>query len=121
MTPTQQIIQHYTALGWQVVHADDAGVSLRKPKQWSSLLLILGLVGLVAFGAGLILLLLAVIDYALKSEQTLYVTPADIADGVYPMPAVGGGAVALLIIVGFIMAGCTILFIVAAMQNGGLG
>lgn len=85
MVTHHDIIKHYTGKGWQVVSQSDNGVQFVKPKAWSKLLLIGGLLGLVFFGAGLILLIFAAIDYAIKKDQNFYVSLADAADG-YPSP-----------------------------------
>jgi len=77
-TNDQQLIQQYiakrTSQGWQVVNQTDNSVQMRKPKRWSTTLLVLGGVLLLFFGVGLIFWLLAVIDYAIKKEQTLFVS-----------------------------------------------
>jgi len=90
-TNDQQLIQQYiakrTSQGWQVVNQTDNSVQMRKPKRWSTTLLVLGGVLLLFFGVGLIFWLLAVIDYAIKKEQTLFVTADELRKGVEKKPA----------------------------------
>lgn len=73
----QQLIDEYiarqTTRGWQVISRTDNSAQLRMPKQWSSLLLVLGLI-LLIFGVGLIVLMLALFDYLLQKEQVVFVT-----------------------------------------------
>jgi hypothetical protein len=74
----QQLIDEYiarqTARGWQIISRTDNSAQLRMPKQWSSLLLVLGLILLCLYGAGLIVLLLALVDYLLQKERVVFVT-----------------------------------------------
>lgn len=74
----EDYVRERTAQGWQVISRTDNSVQLRKPKQMSGCLVILGVVLLVAFGAGLIVLGLAVVDYMSQKEQVIFVTADDI-------------------------------------------
>lgn len=87
----QQLIQQYiaqrTRQGWQVVNQTDTSVQMRKPKRWSTALLVLGGAFLIFFGVGLIFWILAVIDYAIKKEQTIFVTADELREGTEKKPA----------------------------------
>jgi len=58
-------------------------VQLKRPKRWNRLLLIAGLL-LLPFGAGLIILILALIDYLIKSEKIITVYESDLLSGKEP-------------------------------------
>ena len=75
-----------TAKGWQVINRTSTAVQLKRPKQWNRLLLIAGLV-LLPFGAGLIILILALIDYLVKSEKIITVYESDLIAGKEPNPS----------------------------------
>lgn len=79
-------VARFTAKGWQVISQTETSVQLRKPKQWSVVLLVLGVITLVFFGFGLLLLVLAVVDYALKKERVIFFTAANIRAGDVPSP-----------------------------------
>ena len=85
----QQYIAKRTRRGWQVVNQTDTSVQLRKPKRWSTILLVLGGVFLIFFGFGLIFWVLAVIDYAIKKEQTIFVTVDELRKGTEQKPSSG--------------------------------
>lgn len=78
----QQLLDEYiarqTAKGWQIINRTETSVQLRKPRQWSSILLVLGLILLCLYGAGLIVLLLALVDYLLQKEQVVFVTVSEL-------------------------------------------
>ncbi|HVT74595.1 MAG TPA: hypothetical protein VHD61_15785 [Lacunisphaera sp.] len=73
---TNDALAQATAAGWQIVSRDAAGVQFRKPKEWSKAAVILGLVLLIFYGFGLLILLLAALDYAMAKDKLIYV-PAD--------------------------------------------
>lgn len=84
-----QIIDEFVAQraekGWQVLSRTNNSVHMRRPKQWSKTLLVLGFLGLLLFGTGIIFLLLAVIDYILfQKEKTIHVTADQIHKGDIP-------------------------------------
>lgn len=102
----QQAIAAYTARGWEIVSQSESSVQLRKPKKWSMPLLVLGVVLLLLFGAGLIFLLLAVVDYAIKKERMIFITADDLRAGKYTKPPnemagllIGAGIIILLFLV----------------------
>ncbi len=86
----QQLLNEYIATRtrkkWQIISQTSTSVQLRKPKQWSTTLLVLGGVFLLLFGLGLIFWILAVIDYAIKKEQMLYVTVDELRVGTDEKP-----------------------------------
>jgi len=86
----QQLIQQYTAKrtkqGWQVISQTESSVQIRKPKQWSKTLLIVGAILLLFGGFGLVLWLLALIDYVLKKEQVIFVTADELRIGTDKKP-----------------------------------
>ncbi|MBN2002470.1 MAG: hypothetical protein JXA21_03865 [Anaerolineae bacterium] len=70
-----------TNSGWQVINRTSTTAQLRKPKQWNSgclglcVLLLLGGFFLPAlFGVAVVGLIIAVLDYLLKKEETAYYT-----------------------------------------------
>lgn len=88
----KQLLQNYVrkmkAKGWQVESASvSMGVSMKKPKRWNRLLIILGLIGLLFGGLGIILLILAVIDYLIKKDRSVFVTADDLRAGKEPIIA----------------------------------
>jgi len=69
-----ELVQQYSAAGWQITSDGPSGVQVLGPKKMrtlDSICLILGIIGLFAYGLGLFLILIAVIDYAYftKREQ----------------------------------------------------
>lgn len=84
----QNFVRKMKAKGWQVESASvSMGVSMKKPKRWNRLLIILGLVGLLFGGLGIILLILAVIDYLIKKDRSVFVTVDDLRAGKEPIIA----------------------------------
>lgn len=69
----EEAIAKYTARGFQVVSQTETSVQLRKPKQWSQLLLALGCLTLIV-GFGLLILIVAAVDYGMKKEQVVFIT-----------------------------------------------
>lgn len=60
-----------TSQGWTVVAEGDSGAQLKGPKKMRTadkVCLWLGMVGLLLYGLGLVLILIAVIDYALLTK-----------------------------------------------------
>lgn len=82
----QNYVRRMKAKGWQIESASVAmGVSMIKPKRWNRLLIIIGLIGLLFGGLGIIVLILAVIDYLIKKERTVFVTADDLRQGKEPI------------------------------------
>jgi len=75
-----------TAKGWMIINRTQTAVQLKRPKRWNRLLLIAGLV-LLPFGAGLIILILALIDYLIKSEKIITVYESDLIADKEPNPS----------------------------------
>ncbi len=75
-----------TAKGWTVINRTQTAVQLKRGRRWNRLLLISGLV-LLPFGAGLIILILALIDYLVKSEKIITVYESDLLAGREPDPS----------------------------------
>ncbi len=82
-------IENLTAAGWQVINRTLTTAQLKKPKQWNHgclIFCVLFLAGafcgilfdislfLLALGLAIIGLLIAAADYALKTDQTVYLT-----------------------------------------------
>jgi hypothetical protein len=75
-------IESFVKKGWRVVNRTLTAAQLEKPKQWSQgcliLFVVIPLLGGFLFpplwGVAIIALLLAVADYALKRDQTVYLT-----------------------------------------------
>lgn len=99
-----------TAKGWQVINRTETAVQLKRGKRWNRLLLIAGLV-LLPFGAGLIILILALIDFLVKSEKVITVYESDLLSGKEPnlsslsMPLLVGGLLigAVLMLIMFVL------------------
>lgn len=114
----QNAIALYTSRGWQVISQTEDSVQLRKPKEWSKTLLGLGCITIVLFGAGLVILIVAAIDYALKKEQVIYLT----ADQLRHNPDVTKPPrnLAIPIIVGLILvifALCSLLSLISSFNS----
>ena len=80
----QMQIAEMTPKGWQIVSQSESSIQIRKPRQWSKLLLILGLVGLLFYGAGIIFLILAVFDFLLKKDRVMFITADQIRNCTVP-------------------------------------
>lgn len=77
-------INEQTSKGWIIEHKDDDGIQLIKRKKWSAPLLIIGLITLLFWGFGLILLVLAVILYLTGKDEVQYLSYPDIINGDFP-------------------------------------
>lgn len=83
-------IAAYTKEGWRITSQSDSGFQAVKPRQWSTVGLVLfvffpallGCVWVYGFGIALLGLLLVTVDYLLKKEQQVYVTAQSIRQGV---------------------------------------
>lgn len=82
----QQIIDDYirlkTAEGWQIIARSESGVQLRKPKQVSRGLVVLGFLLLPFWGIGLAIWGLVLVDYLTQDEKIAFYTVDDIKSGV---------------------------------------
>lgn len=105
----QQLIDEYIALqtarGWQVVSHTSTSVQLRKPKQWSSLLLVLGFVLLCLYGTGLIVLLLALVDYLSKKDEVEFTTAEELRLGVVKPSTSNTSPIVVFVIMGLAFIG----------------
>lgn len=81
---TQAAISAATSAGWQIVNRDAAGIQFRKPKEWSKGAVILGVILLLFWGFGLIVLFFALLDYLIAKDRLAYVSAADLAAGTGP-------------------------------------
>ncbi len=75
-----------TAKGWTVINRTETAVQFKRVRRWNRLLLIAGLV-LLPFGAGLVILILALIDYLIKGEKIITVYESDLLAGNEPNPS----------------------------------
>ena len=75
-----------TAKGWTVINRTETAVQLKRGRRWNRLLLIAGLV-LLPVGVGLLVLILACIDYLVKSEKIITVYESDLLAGKEPNPS----------------------------------
>jgi len=109
----QQLLDEYiarqTAKGWQIISRTETSVQLRKPKQWSNLLLILGLILLCVYGTGLIVLLLALIDYLLQKEQVIFATSEDLRADLVRAPRSSSSPVSNLVVLGLFVIACLVI------------
>ena len=95
-----KFIQFKTKQGWHVVTQTTNSVQMKKPRQWSKGLLILGFALLVLFGAGLIFLIWALLDYLFQKEEIIFFTADQIRTGdTTPQ----GSTTAKIILFGFIV------------------
>lgn len=79
-----EFIAEYSGKGWQIISRTDNAIQMRLPKQWNRLGLILGLLGLFLYGAGLVILILTVIDYLFQKELVGYATLDQLQSGLLP-------------------------------------
>lgn len=75
-----------TAKGWTVINKTQTAVQLKRGRKWNRLLLIAGLV-LLPLGVGLLVLILALIDYLIKPEKIITVYESDLLAGKEPNPS----------------------------------
>ena len=102
-----------TGKGWTVINKTDTAVQLKRVKRWNRLLLIAGLV-LLPFGAGLVILILALIDYLIKSEKVITVYESDLLAGKEPNPS----ALSMPLLVGGLLVGAALMVIVFVLVLG---
>ena len=111
---TQETIAKATSAGWQIVSRDAGGTQFRKPKQWSKGAVVTGVVLLLFWGFGLVVLALAALDYLMAKDKLSYLTAAQLAAGAAVAPpekaaaTLGGTAKTFAIIVGSV-AGLTVV------------
>jgi hypothetical protein len=107
-----QFIGEQSAIGWQVISRTDSAVQMRKPKVWSRLGITLGVLGLLVYGAGLIILLLTVLDYLFQREAVGYVTSEQLISGAIPEAFIDprGSYLTPILTLLLIFAGFTLLF-----------
>ncbi len=78
MVTNDQIIDSYISWklreGWTVSYRANNGVQFTTRKQWSKTGLILGLVLLSFWGIGIIFWILALLDYLLAKDKTIFVS-----------------------------------------------
>lgn len=104
-----------TARGWQVINRTDTAVQLRRSRQWNRLLLIAGLV-LLPVGIGLFVLILALIDYLIKSEKIITVHESDLLAGKEPNPS----SLSMPLLVGGLLVGAALMVIMFVLILGWL-
>lgn len=84
---TQAAISSATSAGWQIINRDAAGIQFRKPKEWSKGAVVLGVILLLFWGFGLVILFLAALDYAIAKDKLAYVSAEQLAAGQGPVAA----------------------------------
>ncbi len=102
-----------TAKGWIVINRTDTAVQLKRVKRWNRLLLIAGLV-LLPFGAGLVILILALIDYLIKSEKIITVYESDLLAGKEPNPS----ALSTPLLIGGLLVGAVLAVVMFVIVLG---
>jgi hypothetical protein len=89
-------VERLTQKGWHVISRTNTSAQLKKPKQWSSLVVVLFVV-LPLFGGlffpylfiiAVIGFLFAIVDYILRKEQLLYLTEEQLKRGDLPKDSV---------------------------------
>lgn len=100
MNDLEQYTMKMTAKGWQILYKTDSTVQLKRPRQWNRLLLIVGLLTIPVFGIGVVILILALVDYLIKPERVISVTDKQLAGGKEPViPSDWAGPTAVFIII----------------------
>ena len=102
-----------TGKGWTVINRTDTAVQLKRVKRWNRLLLIAGLV-LLPFGAGLVILILALIDYLIKSEKVITVYESDLRLGKEPNPS----ALSTPLLIGGLLVGAVLAVVMFVIVLG---
>lgn len=102
-----------TAKGWTVINRTDTAVQLKRGRQWNRLLLIAGLV-LLPIGIGLLVLIVACIDYLIKSEKVLTVYESDLLSGKEPNPS----SLSMPLMVGGLLVGAILMVIMFVLVLG---
>jgi hypothetical protein len=108
---TQEAIATATAAGWQIVSRDALGTQFRKPKQWSKGAVVVGVVLLIFWGFGLVILFLALLDYLIAKDQLAYATTEQLAAGAGPATAAAKGTP----VVAKVLAGILVVIVALAM------
>ena len=104
-----------TAKGWTVINKTQTAVQLKRGRQWNRLLLIAGLV-LLPVGIGLLILILACVDYLVKSEKIITVHESDLLAGKEPNPS----SLSMPLLVGGLLVGAVLVVIVFVLILGWL-
>lgn len=102
-----------TAKGWTVINRTNTAVQLKRGKRWNRLLLIAGLV-LLPVGVGLLVLIVACIDYLVKSEKVITVYESDLLAGKEPNPS----SLSMPLLVGGLLVGAALMVIVFVLVLG---
>ena len=102
-----------TAKGWTVINKTQTAVQLKRGRKWNRLLLIAGLV-LLPLGVGLLVLILALIDYLIKPEKIITVYESDLLAGKEPNPS----ALSMPLLVGGLLVGAALMVIVFVLVLG---
>ena len=104
-----------TAKGWQVISRTQTAVQLKRGRQWNRLLLISGLV-LLPFGVGLLILIIACVDYLIKPEKIITVHESDLLAGKEPNPS----ALSMPLLIGGLLVGAVLMVIMFVLILGWL-
>ena len=102
-----------TAKGWTVINRTQTAVQLKRGRQWNRLLLIAGLV-LLPVGIGLLILILACVDYLIKSEKIITVYESDLLSGKEPNPS----ALSMPLLVGGLLVGAALMVVLFVLVLG---
>lgn len=74
-----EFIAEKSRKGWQIISRDPGAVQMKRGKRLDVAGLIIGAVLVIAYGVGLIILILVALDYATQKERIAYVTAAQLA------------------------------------------
>lgn len=74
----EKYITTHTDQGWQIVSHTSSSVQLKKPKELSCMVIVIGVVLIPVGGIGLLVLLIAVLAYLAQKEKVLYVTASEL-------------------------------------------
>lgn len=105
-----------TAKGWQLINRGKTTVQLKRGRQWNRLLIISGLITLPLGGFGIIVLILAVIDYLIKPERIITVSANDLRANKVPNPS----SMSTPLMLGAIFIGIIVLVILFVLALGWL-
>jgi len=71
----KEILQGLTSTGWVVVSEGPSGVQVRRPRVMrasTKFFFVIGIVGLLAYGLGIIMIILALMDYYVLTKEETY-------------------------------------------------
>lgn len=83
---TAETITRMTADGWKVASQGSDGIQFTKPKRYRNDFALAGILLLIVYGLGLVILLLGAVDYMMAKDETRFLTREELRAGL-PDPA----------------------------------